>query len=189
MKLEIGSGRRPTPGYLHNDLNAFEGIDLVGNPWEIELEPGSLTEVLALGVMEHLTYNQVRKTLRRIHAALAPGGEFIFDVPDLPVWCRYAVDYFDGRPTPFPIEHILATLYGWQRWPGDEHKSGWYQELLEEELSSAGFLRCRYGVQEILERGFARNRMTRPTDAHIYCIAYKPEAPAGGADRSAQNGQ
>jgi hypothetical protein len=29
QKLEIGCGQRPTPGYIHNDLNAFEGVDIV----------------------------------------------------------------------------------------------------------------------------------------------------------------
>ena len=35
-KLEIGCGHRPTPDYIHNDVNAFEGVDIVGMPWEID---------------------------------------------------------------------------------------------------------------------------------------------------------
>jgi len=173
MKLEIGSGKRPTPGYLHNDVNAFEGIDFVGNPWDLDIEPGSLTEVLALGVVEHFSYEEARRAFHRVREMLAPNGEFIFDVPDLPVWCGYVVDYFAGKPTPFPIQHVLATLYGWQRWPGDEHRSGWYADLLEEELLYAGFDSFQYGVEGFLARGHSRNRMTRPADAHIYCIAHR----------------
>ena len=51
MKLEIGCGQRPTPGYIHNDLNDFPGVEIVGNPWEVDLEASSLEEVLALGVV------------------------------------------------------------------------------------------------------------------------------------------
>ena len=58
-KLEIGCGQRPSPGYIHNDVNAFEGVDIVGMPWEIDFAENSLDEVLALGVIEHLTYGQV----------------------------------------------------------------------------------------------------------------------------------
>ena len=137
-RLEIGCGQRPTPGYLHNDVNAFPGVDIVGNPWEIDLADATLDEVLALGVIEHLTYEQVSGTFANVHRMLKSGGEFRFDVPDLPVWCGYAVDYFAGRPAPFPIKHILSTLYGWQRWPGDEHKSGWYEAKLIEALREAG---------------------------------------------------
>ena len=173
VRLELGSGQRPSPGYLHNDRNAFPGIDLVCNPWEIDLEPGSLVEVLALGVVEHLSYDEARLTFAKIHSLLAPGGEFLFDVPDIPVWCKYVHDWSEGRETPFPIEHLLATLYGWQRWPGDEHRSGWYQELVAREIADAGFTGLEHGVEIFTGRGIVRNRMSRPADAHIYCRATK----------------
>lgn len=172
-RLEIGCGQRPTPGYLHNDLNPFPDVELVCSPWEIALEAGSLDEVMALGVIEHLTYSQVEQTIANVHRMLRQGGVFYFDVPDLPVWCRYAVDHFEGRPTPFPITHILSTLYGWQRWPGDEHKSGWYQRKLESLLDQVGFRARRFGVERFREHGIDRNRMKNPADAHIYCVATK----------------
>ena len=42
-KLELGCGERPTPGYIANDINAFPGVEIVGNPWEIKLESDSST--------------------------------------------------------------------------------------------------------------------------------------------------
>ncbi|CAB4925451.1 unannotated protein [freshwater metagenome] len=171
MKLEIGCGQRPTPGYIHNDLNNFPGVELVCSPWEVTLESNTLEEVLALGVIEHLTYDQVEKTFNNIFRMLKPGGVFLFDVPDIPIWCQYVVDYFAGKETPFEIDHIFATLYGWQRWPGDEHKSGWYKEKLEKYLVASGFTTWEEGVNEMKSRGHERNRMNRPTDAHIYVAA------------------
>jgi predicted SAM-dependent methyltransferase len=170
-KLEIGCGQRPTPGYIHNDLNAFDGVDIVGNPWEISLPEGSLEEVIALGVMEHMTYPQFDEALRNIRKMLQPGGVFLFDVPDIPVWCRYVVDHFDGKEIPFTIDHVFFTLYGWQRWPGDEHKSGWYADKLAKAVDEAGFSAVSYGVDHFLSRGLERRRMSRPADAHIYCAA------------------
>ena len=172
-KLEIGCGQRPTPGYIHNDINFFEGVDIVANPWEIDLPNESLNEVLALAVIEHLTYEQVKMCFANIHRLLAVGGEFVFDVPDIPVWCGYVVDFFSGIPIPFEIDHVFATLYGWQRWPGDEHKSGWYEKKLVESLKNSGFEEFEFGVQLMKERGHSRNIMDRPQDAHIYCVARK----------------
>jgi predicted SAM-dependent methyltransferase len=172
-KLEIGCGQRPAPGYIHNDLNAFPGVELVCGPWEIDLADNSLEEALALGVIEHLTYSQVAQTVVNVRRMLQPGGVFYFDVPDLPVWCQYAVDAFAGRPAPFPLRHILSTLYGWQRWPGDEHKSGWNQASLVAMLNTAGFRSLRFGVDEFRAHGIERNRMKNPSDAHIYCVATK----------------
>lgn len=173
MKLEIGSGQRPTPGYLHNDVNAFPGIDVVANPWEIELGDNSLDEVIALGVMEHLTYEQFDQCLASIFRMLKPGAKFYFDVPDIVVWCRYVVDHFDGKEIPFDIDHVFSTLYGWQRWPGDEHKSGWYTEKLEAALDKAGFKERAYGVEYMRQIGQERNRFSRPHDAHLYCMVTK----------------
>ena len=172
-KLEIGCGERPTPGYICNDLNAFPGVDIVGNPWEITLESGSLDEVIALGLVEHLLYKQVDNTFSNIHRMLKPGGRFLFDVPDIPVWCGYIVDHFKGKDIPFTIDHCFSTLYGWQRWPGDDHSSGWYRSKLEEVIRSAGFTEVSYDLQEFLKRGLERRRMTRPADAHLYCIVSK----------------
>ena len=149
MKLEIGCGQRPTPGYIHNDLNNFPGVEIVGNPWDIALDSSTLIEVLALGVVEHLTYSQTVETFKNIHRMLAPGGEFVFDVPDIPIWCGYVVDFFQGKKIPFEIDHVFATLYGWQRWPGDEHKSGWYEAKLISHLEVSGFTRFEFGVELI----------------------------------------
>jgi len=172
-KLEIGAGLRGTPGYILNDINSFPGIDIVSNPWEIDLPAGSLEEVLALGVLEHLTYKQADECLSNIYRMLREGACFYFDVPDIPVWCRYVVEHFSGGEIPFAIDHVFSTLYGWQRWPGDEHKSGWYQSLLEQALDRALFFQREFGVELFLNKGLVRNRMHRPHDAHIYCVARK----------------
>lgn len=171
MKLELGCGARPTPGYVHNDLNPFGDVDHVGSAKDIELPSGSLDEVLALGVIEHLSYQDALATFTNVARMLKPGGEFLFDVPDFPVWCRYAADHYAGNATPFPIDHVRRTIYGWQRWPGDEHKFGWDRQLLEEALGVTGFATIGFGVEAFLARGHERQRMFRPEDAHLYVVA------------------
>jgi hypothetical protein len=83
------------------------------------------------------------------------------------------VDHFEGKKIPFEINHVFSTLYGWQRWPGDEHKSGWHTGLLVEKLKKAGFQNPQFGVSLFLDKGIVRNRMMRPHDAHIYCMVIK----------------
>ena len=174
-KLEIGCGQRPTDGYAHNDMNAFDGVDYVCPAWKIGLPDRSLDEVVALGVIEHLQYEEVRDTFRNVHRMLKSGGVFLFDVPDIITWCRYLVDDAHGKSVPFEREHIMSTLYGWQRWPGDEHKSGWTRDLLTEYLAKSGFLHIRIepAATQFKQRGFERNRFERPLDAHFYVTATK----------------
>lgn len=164
MRVELGSGMRPTPGYLATDSFPFPCVR-VANAWELDIASGTVDEVLALGVMEHLTYRQFHQTIRNVHRMLRYGGSFLFDVPDIAVWCGYMVD----PDPPFPRDHILNTLYGWQRWPGDEHKSGWTRDLLIDAL--AGWT-VMFDLEPFKARA-SRNRFDRPADAHLYVVATK----------------
>lgn len=171
MKLELGSGHRGTRGYLHNDLHAFEGIDVPGKAWMLDLDDDSLDEVLALGFVEHLTFYEALDTFRNVRRMLKPGGLFLFDVPDYPTWASYYLDALSGEATPVPMEHIRKTLFGWARWPGDEHKFGWDHGLLSDQLDEVGFA-VWFDVRPFVERTY-RARFTKPTDAHLYAVARK----------------
>lgn len=177
MKLELGAGHRPTIGYEHNDLHPFDHIEHPGVPWELELPSGSVEEVLALGFVEHLTFFQAFDTFRNVRRMLRPGGVFLFDVPDYPVWARYylyrlnALDSYSLPADAPPMEHIRKTLFGWQRWPGDEHKSGWDRDYLDESLREAGFTHIEWGLDPFLARGIYRRRFKNPADAHLYVSA------------------
>jgi predicted SAM-dependent methyltransferase len=173
MKLELGSGQRPTPDYLHNDINPFPGIDITCRASVIDWPDLSFSEVLALGVIEHMTYAEAKATFANVHRMLVPDGEFVFDVPDIGVWCAYLTAALAGRECPMTTEHIFGTLYGWQRWSGDEHKSGWTEPMLREALGKVGFTRLALGVAEMLKRGHHRNRFDHPADAHLYVVATK----------------
>jgi len=176
-KLELGVGERPTEGYLHQDISKSGGVDLdfACPPWEISIEDNSLTEVLALGVVEHLRFEEVSKTAANVYRMLATGGCFIFDVPDMKVWSEYLYNVTHGRgdENPCTAEHVWRTIYGWQRWPGDEHKSGWTREDIAAVLKAAGFEKIEEGVHNLLAKGIERRRFTRAWDAHVYLCAVK----------------
>lgn len=176
-KLELGVGERPTNGYLHQDISNKNGIalDFACPPWEVALAENSLTEVLALGVIEHLRFAEVRKTVANVHRMLAPGGCFIFDVPDMKIWSEYLYNVTHGRAheNPCTAEHVWHTIYGWQRWPGDEHKSGWLREDILFLLREAGLEKIEEGINVLLAKGIERRRFGRSWDAHIYLCAMK----------------
>lgn len=176
-KLELGSGERPSEGYLHQDITPQPDVplDYTDNPWELPIDDDSLSEVLALGLMEHLRFTEFHATLAKVRQMLAPGGAFLFDVPDMKVWSEYLykVTHGKGDENPFTPEHVWSTVYGWQRWPGDEHKSGWTRDSLLAALKDAGFTEHEEGVEVFTSRGIVRRRMTRPADAHLYIRAIK----------------
>lgn len=168
VKLELGAGHRGTRGYLHNDINPFVGIDVVGPSWLLDFDDESLDEVLAIAFIEHLTYYEALDTFRNVRRMLSPGGLFLFDVPDYPVWAQYYLDTLADRAVAIPLDHIRRTLFGWGRWPGDEHKFGWDRRLLTATLRDAGF-RVDFDVQPFIDRAH-RDRFHVPSDAHLYAV-------------------
>lgn len=186
MKLELGCGDKPTEGYLHQDIASVNGtkLDYECSSDKIDLPDNSLEEIIALGVMEHMNEEDFKKTFVNMCRMLADGGAFLFDVPDMKYWFKYAVDNINGYDAPFEAKHIENTILGWRRFPGDEHKSFWWLEKMEE------FLVKTLGVDNLWKydfdfdidsrpymftsRDFNRNRFSRwETDRHLYVMVYK----------------
>ena len=62
MKLELGSGNRATPDYLHQDIIQLDTkLDFCCEAWNIPLNNESLSEVIAIAVMEHLKVEDFRR--------------------------------------------------------------------------------------------------------------------------------
>lgn len=170
MKLELGAGLRPTRGYDHLDAHPFPHIEHVGDPWMLHLPTASVEEVLALAFIEHLTYEQALDTFRNVRRMLAPGGMFLFDVPDYPQWVTYYLARLNGVTDEPTMEHCRRTLFGWQRWPGDTHQYGWDELHLSQSLELCGLAVTSWSVEPFKRRAH-RQRFDRPWDAHLYVTA------------------
>lgn len=158
MKLLVGGGPESASyrdkGWKTNDVYPFPGVDFLGPCWDLPILPDTVDEILAKGMLEHLTYLEVARSLNTWRRVLVPGGHVTFDVPDFMEYITAALDLkahpekatgegVDGGATGEPDDLAVCTgvdrwlrraLWGWQRWPGDEHRSGWTQPLLEHYL-------------------------------------------------------
>ena len=179
LKLELGSGERPTPGYLHQDIIQLETpLDYCCPAWCVPMPEDSLSEVIAIAVMEHLRFKDFSKTMKHIYQLLKPGGKFYFDVPDIKVWATYLFLVLqnprmeNSNIVPYSKEDIYKTMWGWQRWEGDEHKSAWIHDDVYEVVVKAGFSYVTDGLDDIKKR-VHRDRFDRPENAHIYIKAVK----------------
>ena len=124
MKLELGAGTRPRPGFIHHDRwQHSPQIDVV---WDLDVLPwpwadGSVHELLALDVMEHLRLD-VDVWLREIWRILVPGG---YAGLRLPAWDNHNAwrdpthrrVYADDTLAFFDPAHALWQTYGRIYWP------------------------------------------------------------------------
>lgn len=93
-KLEIGCGRKETPGYTRVDANPNIEADWHGDalgpmPWP----DGSFVEIRAVDVLEHLSYWDTERALAEWARLLVPGGRLYVQVPDCGrIMARWAAD-------------------------------------------------------------------------------------------------
>lgn len=90
------------PGYAPHGLLKSEGMPLVICNAELDdLPAGPFDAVILSEVLEHFNFHPA-PTLRKIHAALRPGGTFLLSTPDAAEWGQVTSFYpsFDAIPQP-----------------------------------------------------------------------------------------
>ena len=121
MKLNLGCGKNELPGYDNRDIKA-------GQPcYPLPFADGTVEEVRASHVLEHLTFRQAREALRDWFRVLQPGGVIRVAVPDV----RKCLAADDGKH--------LFYLMGGQQDEHDIHRSAYDVERLEALLEHTGF--------------------------------------------------
>lgn len=95
MKLNLGAGGTRFPGYMSVDISGKADVhhDLAVTPWPFET--GSVDEILASHVLEHLDRLSGVEFLRECARLLVPGGQLHLAVPDMDkfIACRLKNDF------------------------------------------------------------------------------------------------
>ncbi len=96
IKLNLGCGGRPLPGYINIDLDSLETLksrypeDMLPEGVEIHqydifnlpFSDNSVDEVKADSLLEHLSFLEEPKIFFEVKRVLKPEGVFVFSVPD-----------------------------------------------------------------------------------------------------------
>lgn len=103
IRVEVGSGNRPTPGYVHMDMDRDSSkIDIWGNLKDMPFDDESVDELKMIHVVEHLWWAELFWTFGEMNRVLKKGGLLHIEVPDLDVAIK--------RP-PEQVYHFNMCLY------------------------------------------------------------------------------
>jgi SAM-dependent methyltransferase len=148
IRVELGSGPNPVPGYLHIDLDrSSPDLHYVAPVWKLPFRDGEVDEILAIHVLEHVHPVQVMITLAEWRRVLKPGGVLEVRVPDGP-----AIAATFARAPIAQKWALSAAIYGMDIGPEAtgphafdllenvaDHKILFDREFLSTLLADAGF--------------------------------------------------
>lgn len=103
MKLNLGSGSRPMPGFVNVDRAALPSVDVV---WDLDTAPwpfesGAAEQIAAVDVFEHVADAVMFMT--ECHRVLQPGAMLLIQTP---FW-KSRDAFTDPTHKRFPTEHTF----------------------------------------------------------------------------------
>jgi SAM-dependent methyltransferase len=83
--IEIGSGGRPQPGYIHVDVDPYAWhVEAVAPAWRLPFPDNWADEIVAVHSLEHVHPHFLLPTLTEWHRVLRPQGRLRVHVPNSP---------------------------------------------------------------------------------------------------------
>lgn len=155
VRLNLGSGNMPMVGYFNIDLVA--GIDAR----ELDaFDNGSVGEIRASHLLQHMTMDEAKKALVRWHELLEDGGELTVAVPDLqkkivPMLCS---------KDPALQTKAINWIYGNHGGTYDMHLSGYTWETLCSLLAECGYGDFEAWLSEIPDQA------SYPVSLNVKCV-------------------
>ena len=166
MRLNIGAGGDTEEGW---------------EPWDIShgrdcrdmaaLASGTVDEIRASHVLEHIGLRETLPTLREWRRVLKPGGRLFVAVPDFK---KIVGTWMQDEPHP----HLEMYLMGGQSDEHDFHKAVFWFEKLAAQMEAAGFDR----VGRCGPAGASWNCSHLPVSLNVEGFANGEESNASGAD-------
>ncbi len=137
-KLEIGSGKKPTEGYLHFDIRKDVNADVVGDARKLPFKDNEFEEVFSRFFLEHLMRKDARKALKEIYRVLKNQGRLEIIVPNISYFFKLFLEEKGQKK-----EWALNKIYGFENYGEDHHYFGYDEEILNQFLEKAGFKKIK----------------------------------------------
>ena len=144
MKLNLGCGRDIKEGYLNTDVRKTHPSVLLSDIINLPFKNGSIEEIFACDILEHVSYRKTKDILKEWHRVLQPGGKLFIQSPHLESLCKFAL----SAKTVKEKETAIARIFGGQEYKENCHLTAIDTEAIISYLLEIGFLIDRGDIQE-----------------------------------------
>lgn len=149
MKLHIGCGKKYLSGYKHLDVIDYEHVDFVCDARNLSIiETGSVSEIYACHILEHVERGEVAEVLREWSRVLMPDGVIRVAVPNFE---SVVEEYLKNRD----LNSFQGLLYGGQTYDYNFHHVAFDYVMLAAMMEEVGFYDVKkYDWQDFLPDGY-----------------------------------
>jgi predicted SAM-dependent methyltransferase len=139
LRVNLGCGSSPLPGYVNVDRQPFPGVDaVVTDVADLPFKEGTVQEFFSSHFLEHFAPDRLRRSLLpSFLQLLAPGGRFRAIVSDMDAMVR---QYAAGERSP---EDLRDAIFGAPQPDSDPRRNIFTAKLLAQLLESAGFVNIK----------------------------------------------
>jgi predicted SAM-dependent methyltransferase len=157
MKLNLGCGDKPIPGYVNIDTRLLPGVDVAASFFDLPYTKGAIQEIYMCHSLEHTPLMKVQPLLSYLSDLLRDDGQLYISVPDFSILSSL---YLAQK---VPLSSIVRAIHGGQEYEGNLHYISFDMKLLSDLLKNAGFQEIKeYEPTAYLPEGFE--------DTSTYCI-------------------
>lgn len=136
MRLELGSGERPTVGFTTLDIRHEVKPDILDDAASLEkVLWSSCDEIRACHLLEHFSHRDSLHIVRTWVRRLKPDGRLYVEVPNLSGHIRAWNQNEESD------DELVVFLYGGQDYPDNTHRTAFTATTLERVLRHAGLKR------------------------------------------------
>lgn len=135
VKLNLGAGPKPAPGYINIDRSNGQEV------YPLPYPDNYADEIRASHILEHFGHTETVKVLDEWYRVLKPGGVMKIAVPDF----GWIVERYNNRDS-IPTQ---GYIMGGQSHPDDFHRTVFDRELLSEAMRYTGLRSIREWKSEL----------------------------------------
>lgn len=137
LKLDIGSGPNPIPGF--KGVDPYCDTDYRAEMWDLPFANDSVDEIFSSHALEHIPQKMVLPTLAEWRRVIKPDRIITIRVPDLE-WC--VTNWLKNKS----LGWELATIFGNQERDGEFHKTGFTTPIMIHYLMQSGLKLKRHEI-------------------------------------------
>jgi len=143
LRLNLGCGSDIREGYQNIDVRNLPNITVIADIRNLPYREESVDEILAIDILEHVSYRETVNVLKKWVDLLKVGGSLIIQIPCLDSIIKFLIEARNLGD----IEWGIELLFGGQDYKENSHFTIGHVLLMTSYLERVGMIEIHHSLQ------------------------------------------